>query len=379
MSDSVIPLIKVAFLDVGQADTIVISCTSTKEAIVVDCADAKVVLNYLEAEEIKYLRGIIITHLHEDHYRGVSLLLNAYQQVQGLQECEVVVFNEILNKRDIDKLLTDTDNHSRSTRRSLDTFLRNLKEWFQRGEERNIIRCASLRVERRSLPIDGILAQYITLVHPYMSDMINLETEGLNNTSGVLQIQGSGSSVLLTGDLEPKGWQKLKSKQLNLASDVVKFPHHGGAWQEVEATDLLDALKPSIVVISVGTDNTYNHPNPSVFAALHKRPDMRLLCTQATEQCGQTVSTARIAIEQAFQKQSSRDGSLPMLARQGCPCAGTVVIELGDNVHVLQPDLMFHQDSIVNVYFKDHHKCHLIGSSSKLATLVEVAPQSSDM
>src|SRR5205823_3195993 len=117
----------------------------------------------------------IITHLHEDHYRGVSLLLNAYHQVRGLQECEVVVFNEILNKSAIDKLLMDSDNHSRSTRRSLDAFLRNLREWFQHGEERNMIKCAALRVERRPIPMDGVLAQCITLLHPYMSDMINLE------------------------------------------------------------------------------------------------------------------------------------------------------------------------------------------------------------
>ncbi len=57
------PTIRIAFLDVGQGDTIVISSPETGEAIIVDCINADAVLEYLEQEEIKYLRGIVITHL----------------------------------------------------------------------------------------------------------------------------------------------------------------------------------------------------------------------------------------------------------------------------------------------------------------------------
>ena len=69
------PIIRIAFLDVGQGDTIVISSPETSEAIVVDCIDANAVLEYLEQEETKYLRGIVITHLHDDHYCQVDDLL----------------------------------------------------------------------------------------------------------------------------------------------------------------------------------------------------------------------------------------------------------------------------------------------------------------
>ena len=55
--------IRIAFFDLGQADTIVITSPETHEAIVVDCVNPKAVLDYLEREEIIYLRGIIITHL----------------------------------------------------------------------------------------------------------------------------------------------------------------------------------------------------------------------------------------------------------------------------------------------------------------------------
>ena len=39
-SDEILPIVKIAFLDVGQADTIVITCPETQEAIVVDCVNA---------------------------------------------------------------------------------------------------------------------------------------------------------------------------------------------------------------------------------------------------------------------------------------------------------------------------------------------------
>jgi len=54
------PVIKVAFLDVGQGDTTIITCPETHEAIVVDCVDDLAVIEYLEREQIRNLRGVII-------------------------------------------------------------------------------------------------------------------------------------------------------------------------------------------------------------------------------------------------------------------------------------------------------------------------------
>jgi beta-lactamase superfamily II metal-dependent hydrolase len=349
------PIVKIAFLDVGQGDTIVVSCPATREAIVVDCVDADTVLEYLNAEQIIYLRGILITHLHADHYSGVPSLLDKYHLVPDLQECEVVAFNHIPNNKNVDMLLRDSDNHSGGTKRSLNTFLRNLNEWFERGEQKpGASRCASLWIERRSLPIEGTLARSIELVHPYKSHFTSLETEGLNNISGVLRINGPGSSALLTGDLELKGWLQIQARRRDLHCDVLKFPHHG-AWRSGDAGALLDSLDPSVVVISVGTEGTrYNHPNTSVFDALQKRPHIRLLCTQATEQCQPSIQDTRDAVIKCFELQSIKNGSRPIRSQCGCPCAGTVIIELGDEVRVLQPEQHFHRNVIIETYFKKH-------------------------
>lgn len=352
-SDEKPSIIRIAFLDVGQADTIVISSPDTREAVVVDCADADAVLDYLEAEEITYLRGVIITHLHADHFRGVISLLENYYRISGLQACEVVVFNEILDKRNFDKLIRDPDNHDGGTKHATVTFLRNLLSWCKQGQLEGKERCANLKVEKRPLGIDGILAKRLHLIHPHLSDLLGLETRGLNNVSGVLHIAGFGSSALLTGDLEPDGWQLLKSNHPKLHSDVLKFPHHG-AWKDRDVDSLLDSIKPSIVIISVGSEayNKYKHPNAHVFDALAARPSIRVLCTQATDQCHEHVQQKKDSVMNQLKAQADKSGFPVIGSKRGCPCAGTIIVELGQEACVIQPESRFHREIIIKPNFK---------------------------
>jgi beta-lactamase superfamily II metal-dependent hydrolase len=44
----------------------------------------------------------------------------------------------------------------------------------------------------------------------------------------------------------------------NISVDVLDVAHHGSSSSSLE--NFLDILRPSIAVISVGADNTYNHP-----------------------------------------------------------------------------------------------------------------------
>jgi beta-lactamase superfamily II metal-dependent hydrolase len=84
--DALSDKLRVAFLDVGQGDTIVVSNSTTHEAIVIDCINANAVLDYLTQEKIKYLRGILITHLHSDHFSEVEFTPSAslYEPPPGI-------------------------------------------------------------------------------------------------------------------------------------------------------------------------------------------------------------------------------------------------------------------------------------------------------
>lgn len=358
------PNIKIAFLDVGQADTMIISCPDTQEAIVVDCVNAKAVRDYLTREHITQLRGIIITHLHADHYREVPLFLKNYRQIPGMQECKVLAFNEIFNQKNLQKLIQDNDDHSNSSEGpspSIPTALQDLIDWRDRNESNY----ALLQVQQGlSVPYqsEGTLIKSFHLLHPHAAQFRRLEAKGLNNTSIVLQIKGPGTKALLTGDLEPKGWKWLSTNHSDLQSDVLKFPHHGGAWFGHDVDDLLDKVDPSIVVISVGSEGfeKYNHPHPDVFTALAKRPHIRVLCTQATNQCQlhACVENERDSVVRQLKVNAEQNGHQLLLSRskKSCPCAGTVIIELDNEASVLQPDLTFHRNSIIKTHYKAH-KC----------------------
>ncbi len=376
------PVIKIAFLDVGQGDTIIITCPETHEAVVVDCIDDYAVLEYLEREQIRNLRGVIITHVHADHYKGVANLLYNCAEVVGTQGCEVLASSEeILDPKDLSKPKNqakwqpDGDKHSTvyeqpavGTKNTPSSALAKLFLWCRQNAEK----CAPLQATQRSpLPFDGTLVKSLRLLHPPYIGYSKLRSTGLNNISIVLRIIGTGSSALLTGDLEPEGWQHLKAKHPDIVSDVLKFPHHGGAWGKADTDDLLSVVRPSTVVISVGSDNTYNHPHPDVFTSLHNQRNIRLLCTQATNQCQYqaTVQSERSGVISKFADQAKTTNIFVTDTNSSqCPCAGTVILELGDKPRIVQPDLAFHE-SIIHVHFKTH-KCNIYTNllSTSIAT-----------
>jgi competence protein ComEC len=79
-----------------------------------------------------------------------------------------------------------------------------------------------------------------------------------NNSSLVLRVVAGPTSVLLTGDVEPDAQRDLLRRGVDLRATVLKVPHHGSDHQEPA---FLDAVGASVVLTSVGTDNSYGHPS----------------------------------------------------------------------------------------------------------------------
>lgn len=339
------PVVRVAFLDVGQGDTIIISIPDTKEAVIVDCIDANAVLNYLEREEIRHIRGLLVTHLHLDHYSSVVQFLNNVEHEVNLS-CERVFFHiPKLTNSLRDKILSDADGHSdddldnKTGARKRKDALTSLVRWGQLNKERynNLTKQANID----SLP----LKEVIEFIHPWEIDIADLLSRGLNNTSAIFKVTGTNSSALLTGDIEPSGWETVDKTKLQ--SDVLKFPHHG-AWKDSDVSSLLAVINPSVIVISVGTSGSrYDHPNEHVFEAIARLPHIRLLCTQVTSRCGNLSKQVEEKVKNSFRTQAKNRGSF-FIEQKGCPCAGTVIIELGHFVKVIQPDESFHKNEIIS-------------------------------
>jgi competence protein ComEC len=96
-------------------------------------------------------------------------------------------------------------------------------------------------------------------------------TTGLpsNDTSCVLQIEASGSRLLLPGDIEAARERELVRYWTHeLASDWLLVPHHGSKTSSSHA--LLKHVRPATAVVSSGYANRFGHPHPSVLVRLGK-------------------------------------------------------------------------------------------------------------
>lgn len=89
----------------------------------------------------------------------------------------------------------------------------------------------------------------------------------VNNGSVVIRATTPAGTVLLTGDVEAAAQADLLARGAPLRADVLKMPHHGSRSTSPE---FLDAVAPRAVLVSVGADNPYRHPDPGLIEALER-------------------------------------------------------------------------------------------------------------
>jgi competence protein ComEC len=82
----------------------------------------------------------------------------------------------------------------------------------------------------------------------------------------VLRLERGSFSMLFMGDATEQALADLLLAPESLASRVYVPPHHGAETRYAAA--LVDAVRPSTAVISVGARNRYGHPTPETLAAL---------------------------------------------------------------------------------------------------------------
>jgi competence protein ComEC len=90
-----------------------------------------------------------------------------------------------------------------------------------------------------------------------------------NNDSLAFQIRYGARSFLLTGDMERPMEARLLASGLLTHADVLKVGHHGSKTSTIPP--FLEAVAPSIAIISAGFENSFGHPNPDVVARLSDR------------------------------------------------------------------------------------------------------------
>ena len=87
-----------------------------------------------------------------------------------------------------------------------------------------------------------------------------------NNTSIVLKLTYGSTSFLFTGDMETSAETDLLDSGANVKADVLKVGHHGSDTST--GYRFLYEVSPTYAVISVGTGNSYGHPNEVTLSRL---------------------------------------------------------------------------------------------------------------
>ena len=135
----------------------------------------------------------------------------------------------------------------------------------ERQEESGFFRLLSL-AEEKNIPVLWLEAGMkweeggvsMSCLHPAE----RFVGEDTNAASAVLYLSYGSFSMLLTGDVEGAGEEKLlqglKEEGIHNLS-VLKVAHHGSKYATKE--DFLKILTPKLAVISAGRNNTYGHPH----------------------------------------------------------------------------------------------------------------------
>lgn len=121
----------------------------------------------------------------------------------------------------------------------------------------------------------------------------------LNNYSAVLRLTYQDVSFLFMGDAEQESERQIikQASEGALSANVIKLGHHGSSTSSSKA--FLEAVSPSIAVISCGEGNSYGHPHAETLQTL----DRLGITVYRTDESGTvTVSTDGTALQVQTQR-----------------------------------------------------------------------------
>lgn len=308
--------------DVGQGDcTVVVPPEGEGDPILFDCGDAYVAERFFANHEIQRLEAVVVSHLDIDHIRGVLPFLRQHF-ARGGEVGRLVIG---LDRTEGGDAATELIGYA------LDLFKTPPHEGFE-----------LVASHRASKPLKLLAGTgwSVELVLPFYGTALGAQHEGdaPNLASVVLRVQRQGSSLLIGGDAPLGSWERLDPTLLR--SNTIRVSHHGGdileggrEWTSYEA--LYDAVKAERAVISVGSNNGYDHPLREHVTAARRGSQCRILCTQMTAKCHKQPRKVRAdalvmasSLEYPYRHLAQPGFPMERNARDEVPCAGTVLLSI---------------------------------------------------
>jgi competence protein ComEC len=233
--------LKITYFDVNQGDSCLIE-TPKGKTILIDAGKSdrknpalnmgkKIIGPSLISKGINKLDMVIITHYDNDHVGGLPFII---------------------------------DNFSVSTLIDNGRFHINKYKFPDKFEKKLKSKNISIKQSKT-----GTMDIEKDIFLDFFSIFSKKETNSMseNNASVIFKLKFKSFTALFTGDLEETGEKKLvKQFKSNLQSDIYKCGHHGSKTSS--SSNLLNAVRPRLSIISAGQKNRYGHPSKSVLDTL---------------------------------------------------------------------------------------------------------------
>jgi len=226
-------LLHVAFLDVGQGDSLLLRFPQGSTMLVdagglagspgFDIGD-RVVAPVLRERGIRHLDYVVLTHGDPDHVGGAMAIVREFRPREVWEGIPVPRFEPLAALR-VDA-------------QAVGAHWRNV----YRGDR---------------LSVDGV---DVEAVHPSPADWERQKVR--NDDSIVLDVRWRDVAVLLTGDIGREVERTLGEGIPPAPLRVLKVPHHGSLTSS--SPEFLQAIQPRIAVFSAGRANHFGHPAPQV-------------------------------------------------------------------------------------------------------------------
>ena len=217
--------LKVYFMDVGQADCILID--NNHEYALIDggnTIDGKKLVKYFKDIGIKKFNYVIATHPHEDHIGGLNFI------IYNFNIDHFIGTNIKTSFKSYDNMMNALE------KKNIKYEVPNINDTFKVGE--SIFKVIYLDNNK----------------------------DDINSSSIVIEMNYKNNSFLFTGDTTTDA-EKKYLESLN-EIDVLKISHHGS--QYASSAQFLMKTKPKYAIISVGKDNEYGYPKQVVLDKLNE-------------------------------------------------------------------------------------------------------------
>ena len=227
----------VYFFDVGQGDTALIVTPGGRQ-VLIDGGPGRGTATRTLVEHLprgdRSLDLAVLTHLDDDHSRGLLRVLERYN-VGGLMVGEGVA----------DGL--------------------DFAPWQIALEQHGVRRIDVTEGLRMELE-PGVTVEALNPPQSLKDRGRAWPVQDRNNQSVALRLVYGRSAFLFAADIEAEAEELLARSPATIASAVLKVSHHGSGTSTIQP--FLDRVNPVVAIISAGEDNQFGHPDPDVFSRL---------------------------------------------------------------------------------------------------------------